>query len=194
MLMHVLDEVRKVPSRQLAEKLVRPLGNLSIAEDGDSTRRVPELPHREAENVSVERVIGGIRQLGGEARFAEAAHQPLHVVQPGRRDGGLGRGRHHERRRPRMAQQDVMGRNGALPDRAAPVARFRQLDLRQDGVRHGIDERALVRHVVVERHRLHAELPGQLPHGQRLDPALVGEPDRGFEDSLAAEGYALHET
>ena len=33
--------------------------------------------------------------------------------------------------------------------------------------------------VVVERHRLDAELVGELAHRQRLEPAAVGEGDRG---------------
>ena len=44
--------------------------------------------------------------------------------------------------------------------------------------------------VVVERHRLHAELLGELAHAERLDPALVGEGDGGAQDPLSAEWSA----
>jgi len=48
----------------------------------------------------------------------------------------------------------------------------------------------LVRDVVVERHCLETEHLAELAHGQGIDPALVGELERGPEDPVAAEGEA----
>ena len=48
----------------------------------------------------------------------------------------------------------------------------------------------LVGEVVVERHRLDAELLAELAHAQGLEPALIGELQGGLEDPLAGQGFA----
>ena len=46
---------------------------------------------------------------------------------------------------------------------------------------------SLLRDVVVERHRLDAELFAELAHAQRLDAGLVGQRERGAQHPLAAQ-------
>ena len=53
--------------------------------------------------------------------------------------------------------------------------RRRQLDLAEDEVDDAVDEVVLVGEVVVEGHRLDAELLAELAHAERLEPALIGE-------------------
>ena len=64
----------------------------------------------------------------------------------------------------------------------------RQLDLGEDRVDHAVENVVLVRDVVIQRHRLHAQRLGQLAHGQRLDAVGVGERDRGGERPRPADG------
>ena len=56
-----------------------------------------------------------------------------------------------------------------------------------DPIDDRVDDVALVGDMVVERHRLDAERPGELPHRQRLDAAFICEPDRRGEHPLPAE-------
>ena len=79
-----------------------------------------------------------------------------------------------------MRDRSVVGRDRAARIALVPVSAVRrQLDLAQDEVDDPVQEVVLVRDVVVERHRLDAERLAELPHRQRLDPALVGERDGG---------------
>ena len=72
--------------------------------------------------------------------------------------------------------------------RRLPVGvREGRLDLAEDDVDHAVEEVVLVGDVVVERHRLDAERLAELAHGQRADPALVGEGNGGTQHSLATE-------
>ena len=41
--------------------------------------------------------------------------------------------------------------------------------------------------MVVERHRLDAELLAELAHAERLEAALIGEPEGGLQDELARQ-------
>src|SRR6185295_17901058 len=68
------------------------------------------------------------------------------------------------------------------------VALGRHLDLARHRVDDPVQEVVLVGHVVVERHRLDAELLTELAHAERLEPALVGERDRRAQDPLPPEG------
>ena len=62
-----------------------------------------------------------------------------------------------------------------------------RLDLAEDDVDHPVEEVVLVGDVVVERHRLDAELLGELAHRELLRPALVGQRDRGAQHPLPVE-------
>ena len=73
-----------------------------------------------------------------------------------------------------MPQERLVRRDRAAADRHVPVlVAGRELDLEQSEVDDPVDEVALVRDVVVERHRLHAELARELAHRERLDAAYA---------------------
>ena len=55
------------------------------------------------------------------------------------------------------------------------------------GLDDPIEDLVLVRDVVVERHRLDAELAGEPSHAERVDPTIVGERDRGVEHARPAQ-------
>jgi hypothetical protein len=76
-----------------------------------------------------------------------------------------------------MAQERVVRRDRALPDRLLPVRVRRELDVTHDEVDHGVDEVALVVHVVVQRHGFDPEVFCELPHTERVEPAVVGKRD-----------------
>ena len=61
------------------------------------------------------------------------------------------------------------------------------LDVAQDQVDDAVEDVVLVGHVVVQRHRLDPELLAEPAHGQRLDPALVGQGDGGAQHPLPAQ-------
>ena len=60
-----------------------------------------------------------------------------------------------------------------------PPSVDRVLDLARDEVDHSDEDLVLVRDVVVERHRLDAEVLGEPAHAERVDALAVGEVDRG---------------
>ena len=61
-----------------------------------------------------------------------------------------------------------------LPHGRLPVRPGRRdVDVAQDQVDDAVEDVVLVRHVVVQRHRLDPELLAEPAHGQRADPALV---------------------
>ncbi len=65
-------------------------------------------------------------------------------------------------------------------------------DLGQERVDDAVEKSLLVRYVVIERHRLHAQLGGHPPHRECLDAFAVGKLDRRLEHTVAAErGSAL---
>ena len=92
---------------------------------------------------------------------------------------------------PRVPAQRRVHGDRALADRARPVAGGRGGPaLGEDEVEEAVDHVVLVRHVVVEGHRLEAEAFAELSHRQRADPALVHELERGSEDPVSVEGNA----
>ena len=93
--------------------------------------------------------------------------------------------------RPAVPAERGARRDRALAQLGLPVAAGGgRLDLAEDEVDHPVEEVVLVGDVVVERHRLDAELLGELAHRQLLGAALVGQRDRGAQDALAAERRA----
>jgi hypothetical protein len=77
-----------------------------------------------------------------------------------------------------MLRQHCPRRLRAVVHRLPPLvasARCRELEVHD--VEHGVEQVALVLHVVVERHRLDAQLGGELAHAQGFQPADVGERD-----------------
>ena len=59
-------------------------------------------------------------------------------------------------------------------------------DLRQDEIEDLLENRVLVRDVAIERHRFETQQLPELAHRQRVDPALVGNLERGANDPLPA--------
>jgi len=79
-------------------------------------------------------------------------------------------------------------RDRSLAQLRLPVAAGQgRLDLAEDDVDHPVEEVVLVVDVVVERHRLDAELLGELAHRELLRPALVGQGDRSVKHPLSTE-------
>src|SRR4051812_23996128 len=74
-LVAMLCEVRVVVEREVADE---PL------DDFGRDRGMAREPEREAEDVRVERVVGGVGRIRGEARLAEAPEELVHVDEPGR--------------------------------------------------------------------------------------------------------------
>ena len=75
-----------------------------------------------------------------------------------------------------MPPQDVPCRGGAEPDLRSPVAvDGGQVDLAEHDVDDRVEDLTLVRDVVVQRHRLHAEVLGERADGQGSDPVRVGD-------------------
>ena len=73
--------------------------------------------------------------------------------------------------------------NGRLPVHSPRSV----LDLAQDRLDDAFLEVVLARDVVVERHRLHAELLPEAAHAQRLEPALVGHLDSRTKNPLPGQ-------
>jgi hypothetical protein len=77
----------------------------------------------------------------------------------------------------------VADRDRALSHRGLPVdgAGRGDLDLAEDDVDEAVDDVLLAGDVVVERHRLHAQLARHLAHRERVEAAVVGELERRLE-------------
>lgn len=75
--------------------------------------------------------------------------------------------------------------------RGLPVACVGQLELARDEVDDAVQDLVLVRDVVVQRHRLDPELPGEPPHAEGLDPLCVGEGEGGAEHPAPCSGIPI---
>ena len=97
-----------------------------------------------------------------------------------------------------MAKHHLASREDAVAEHGEPVglalhdvqAAELLLDLSDDRVDDAVEERFLVGDVVVERHRLDAELVGEVAHRERLDALLVGECDGSAQHPVLAQGNA----
>ncbi len=91
-----------------------------------------------------------------------------------------------------MLEEHLVRRDHAPAHGRLPVGAVgSEVDLGRDHVDDAVDDVVLRGDVVVERHRLDAELLRDLPHAHGLDPALVGELHRGAQDAISAERCAL---
>jgi hypothetical protein len=82
----------------------------------------------------------------------------------------------HQPDRPAVARQRLARRDGPASHGRPPVlVDRRRLDFAEDDVDHPIEELILVRHVLVERHRHHAELLREPAHAEPVKAVLVGE-------------------
>jgi hypothetical protein len=78
-----------------------------------------------------------------------------------------------------VARERGPRRERPLAQLLLPVAvRGGRLDLAEDQVDHAVEQVVLVRDVVVERHRLHAELLGDVAHRELRRATLVGQGHR----------------
>ena len=148
---------------------------------------VAGFPQREAEDVPVEQVVDDVGRVGREPGLAQPSEQRVHVAQP----SGADAAGHQQRRRPAVAPKSGVNRDRTSSNGLLPVSLRRgRLALGEDEVEDAVEQVVLVRHVVVEGHRLEAEHLAELPHRHGLDPALVRKLERRLEDALAAEWEA----
>ena len=90
-----------------------------------------------------------------------------------------------------MEAEDRVSGDSSAAHRLAPVLGvLRQVELLDHQVDHAVEDVVLVRDVVVERHRFHAEPRRHLAHGDRADPALIGDLHRRGEDAVPIQGRA----
>jgi hypothetical protein len=75
-----------------------------------------------------------------------------------------------------VTSQHLARRIATPADRRLPVdVARREIDLREHEVDDAVDDRLLVRDVVVDGHRLHVEMCRELADRERLDPDRVRE-------------------
>ena len=107
----------------------------------------------------------GVRRHRDRGPTPEAPDHRIVVAQ--RRRPRRGSPLHH-RRRPRVAAEDLAGGGAPVPHRSLPGQVLRwQVDLREHHVHDPVEDLLLAGHVVVDRHRLHAEGGGEAGHDQR---------------------------
>ena len=88
-----------------------------------------------------------------------------------------------------MLEEHLVRRDHAPAHGRLPVGVVgSEVDLGRNEVDDAVDDVVLRGDVVVERHRLDAELLRDLPHAHRLDPTLVGELHRGAQDAISGQG------
>ncbi len=117
-----------------------------------------------------------------------AAEQAEEVVDVAQRAGPERRRGVHEPGQPRMPLGDVPALPGQVDD-GLPGVRWparRVPVLAADVVDHELDQVFLGRHVVVQRHRAHAEGGRDAPHGDRVQALGVGQCHRGRRDGRPA--------
>src|SRR3954447_15908128 len=140
----------------------------------------------EAQHAAPEDVHRVVQQVDREPTLQEDASDAIHVLHHG---WARLPSRDDDPRCPRMAQHRAPGRQDPGAERRFPLADFgRAADLAEDDVDHPVEDVLLVRDVVVEGHRFHAELCPQAPHADRVDPLAVRQINGGRQDSLARQG------
>ncbi len=110
----------------------------------------------------------------------------------------VGAGREHvaaeevgaDARERRDASPKVTGQDGE-PDVPRTDVGRRHVDLADHRVGHELEQRILVRHVVVEGHRRDPELGGECPHGEVVEADLLGDAHGTGDDLLPPEGRPL---
>jgi Domain of unknown function (DUF4386) len=80
-----------------------------------------------------------------------------------------------------VPQEHLVGRDPPPAHGRLPVlTRSREGDLADGELDDAVQDRVLVGHVLVQRHRLDAELLAEPAHGQRFDAAGIGERERAL--------------
>ena len=91
-----------------------------------------------------------------------------------------------------MAAQHPTGGVRSATHLGLPVAvRLGQFDFAEDQVDDRVQDLVLVGDVVIDRHRLDAELLGQRPDRERREAPRVGDCDCAAQDAISAERHAL---
>ena len=141
-------------------------------------------------DATAEDVHGVVQQVDREATLQQDPGDPVHVAHHHRarlasRDDDPGR--------PRVAQHRAARRQDPRAEPRLPIAvPGRGVDLTEDDVDHPVEDVLLVRDVVVEGHRLDADLRAEPPHAERLDPVPVRELHGSPEHPLTGKrGSAL---
>ena len=178
MLLDVLREEREFVGWKLTQEVRGEVGQV-LGQGGGTS-----LPQRIADDVAVEGVVGEMGHPGREACFAQPPEDGIHVAHP----GGAHVGRHHQAAGPRVQDERLVSRDRARAHRRLPIASRRgQLELPDHEIDDTRENLALARDVVVQRHRLDAELLGEPAHGQRFEALLVGEANGGAQHELPAQ-------
>src|SRR5438045_3391181 len=87
-----------------------------------------------------------------------------------------------------MAHENVVSRDRAPADGRLPVRSTEsQLELGDHEVEDPVEDLVLASDVVVDRHGLDAELLREFAHAECLEPALIGDADRGAHDPIPAQ-------
>jgi len=142
----------------------------------------------EAVDVAVDRVPGVVGHGVGEAGFVEAAERGVDVAEHVWADVHAG---DDEQTGPGVAEEDVMGGDGAFAHGGAPIgADCGGFDFADDEVGDAVEDFVFVCDVVVEGHGFDAELLGELAHGEGVEALGVGEVEGGAEDAVSGEGGA----
>ena len=172
---------------------------------GQVRERGVEAPSHLLRSLGIESHVPVVQQVLREPQDA-AAHDMERVVRQRHREATLAEDADHgidiaHGRRTRFpARLDhasaPRGDAGACRAPRGSVWRIRRLpvgvqdgaaDLADHGVGDAVEQVLLVAHVVVERHRVEAQLLGELAHAERLDAFPVSELDRGYEQAFPAQ-------
>ncbi len=88
-----------------------------------------------------------------------------------------------------MLRQDCASRKGASTDCVSPIHTLTvgQVDRLEDRIDDAVENRIFVGHVVVERHRLDAQLLGHPSHRDGLDTTRVGNADRTLDHASSVQ-------
>ena len=91
-----------------------------------------------------------------------------------------------------MPHERLVGGEGRLPEGGRPVlVPGGHLNLAQNQLDDPVAQVLLVGDMVVERHRLDAELLAEPAHGERVEPLLVGDPDRRAQHAVPRQRSAV---
>src|SRR5918994_5269088 len=139
-------------------------------------RETADLSHRVAGSVAGERAEGVQRRLGVEASLPQRLEKLLDQPDPIHR---VRRTDHEQGKDVGMLVREQPKSPVSLPDPSLPTLVLRRhLQLTEQDLDHPIQQSALVRDVVVERHRLDSKLTPKLPHTESVQPLPIHKPYR----------------
>jgi len=90
----------------------------------------------------------------------------------------------------RVRGQRAVQRVGLVARESLPAARVRRwIERQQDALVDAVEQRVLVRDVVIQRHRLDAERSAEPAHRQSGHAVAIEQRDRCVEDRVAVSGF-----